>query len=77
MTTLTANAETPVLKVGDQIPTFKLPYATKDTVVPEGIGSADMAGKRYVIAFYPADFSGGCTKEMCTFRDQFSQFEGL
>jgi peroxiredoxin len=24
-----------------------------------------------VLAFYPADWSGGCTKELCTMRDNF------
>ena len=30
-----------------------------------------------VIAFYPADWSGGCTKEMCTFRDTFGDLATL
>lgn len=64
-------------KVGDKIPEFKLPYATQDTVVFSGFGSADMKGKTYIIAFYPADWSPGCTKEMCTFRDTFSDLEKL
>ncbi len=66
-----------LLKVGDPIPEFKLPYATQDTVVFDGYGSADLKGKRYIIAFYPADWSSGCTKEMCTFRDGISEFQNL
>ncbi len=65
------------LKVGDQVPDFKLPYATKDTIIFEGVGSSDMAGKTYVLAFYPADWSGGCTKEVCTFRDALTDFDNL
>jgi peroxiredoxin len=65
------------IKVGDPVPEFKLPYATQDTVVFEGIGSKELLGKRYLLAFYPADWSGGCTKEMCTFRDEFKELEGL
>lgn len=72
----TAQAQTP-FKVGDQVPEFKLPYATRDTVVFEGFGSADLKGKRYLIAFYPADWSPGCTKEMCTFRDAIGELEKL
>lgn len=64
-------------QVGDMIPEFKLPYATKDSVNWDGIGSAELKGKRYLLAFYPADWSGGCTKEVCTFRDAITQFEGL
>jgi peroxiredoxin Q/BCP len=71
-----ARADEP-FKVGDQVPEFKLPYATKDTVVFEGFGSADLKGKRYLIAFYPADWSPGCTKEMCTFRDGIGDLEKL
>jgi peroxiredoxin Q/BCP len=64
-------------KVGDMVPEFKLPYATQDTVDMSGFGSADLKGKTYIIAFYPADWSPGCTKEMCTFRDSFSDLMKL
>jgi peroxiredoxin len=64
-------------KVGEKVPEFKLPYATKDTIVFDGIGSADLAGKRYLLAFYPADWSPGCTKEVCRFRDSMTDFEDL
>jgi peroxiredoxin Q/BCP len=30
-----------------------------------------------VLAFYPADWSGGCTKEVCTLRDNFEALSGL
>ena len=65
------------LKVGDAIPEFKLPYATKDTLNMDGLSSSELSGKRYMLAFYPADWSGGCTKEMCGFRDAVTQFESL
>ncbi len=66
-----------IFKVGDTVPQFQLPYATKDTIDFDGIGSENLKGQRYVLAFYPADWSGGCTKEMCTFRDEFAGFEEL
>ncbi len=69
-------AEQP-FKVGDKAPEFKLPYATADSVDFKGFGSADMEGHQYVIAFYPADWSPGCTKEMCTLRDDFSDLQSL
>jgi glutaredoxin-dependent peroxiredoxin len=34
-------------------------------------------GKRTILAFYPGAFTGGCTKEMCTFRDMFSDLEKM
>lgn len=30
-----------------------------------------------VLAFFPLAFTGGCTQEMCTFRDQLAQFNDL
>jgi len=70
---------TSTLKVGDPAPHFALPYATKDTLVLEPpLKLSDLIGKRnIVLAFYPADWSGGCTKEMCTIRDDFSNLEKL
>ncbi|MCM2272584.1 MAG: peroxiredoxin [candidate division Zixibacteria bacterium] len=65
------------LQVGDTLPEFQLPYATQDSISMDGLGSGDLKGKRYLLAFYPADWSGGCTREMCGFRDAITQFESL
>lgn len=73
----TIQAEDNVFKVGDSVPEFKLPYATQEEINHEGIGSEDLKGKSYVLAFYPADWSGGCTKEVCTFRDEFAELKKL
>jgi peroxiredoxin Q/BCP len=36
---------------------------------------ADLVGKKIVLLyFYPKDFTGGCTKEACSFRDGFEDF---
>jgi peroxiredoxin len=60
-------------QVGDVAPDFALPYATRDSVARDTLTLSSFAGKRNVIlAFYPADWSGGCTKEVCAFRDNFS-----
>mgnify|MGYP001416482422 CR=1 FL=1 len=65
------------LNVGDKAPDFSLPYATKDTLV-DALKLSDVVGKNNIIlAFYPADWSGGCTKEMCTMRDNFSTLSNL
>jgi glutaredoxin-dependent peroxiredoxin len=37
----------------------------------------DYKGKKFVILFFPLAFSGGCTKEMCIMRDNFSIYEKL
>lgn len=63
-------------EIGDKAPDFTLPMATKDTIEYSGVHLADAIGKKIIVlAFYPADWSGGCTKEMCSFRDSFSEFE--
>lgn len=72
-------AQTDTLRVGDIAPDFALPYATKDTLIfSPPLKLSDLVGKRnIVLAFYPADWSGGCTKQMCTMRDNFSKLETL
>jgi peroxiredoxin len=68
----------PILKVGDPAPDFALAYATKDTIIFSPLKLSNEIGKRnIVLAFYPADWSGGCTKEMCTIRDDFGNLEKL
>ncbi len=34
----------------------------------------DFAGKRVVLYFYPKDDTPGCTKEACSFRDNYEQY---
>ncbi len=64
--------------VGEKSIDFTLPYATKDSLAREGLKLSNLFGKGpIVLAFYPADWSGGCTKEMCTFRDNFSALQEL
>jgi len=60
-----------VPKEGDSAPKFKLPAH------PSGmIGLDDYLGKKNVIlAFYPKDDTPGCTKEMCAFSKDLSQFD--
>ena len=66
------------LKVGDAAPDFSLPYATRDSVAEEPIKLSSLYGKGpIVLAFYPADWSGGCTKEVCALRDNFTALAGL
>jgi peroxiredoxin Q/BCP len=57
------------LAVGSKAPAFSLPDET-GTVV----SSASLAGKPYVIYFYPKDDTPGCTKEACDFRDNLKAF---
>jgi peroxiredoxin len=60
------------LKVGDEAPDFTLPSTTGETVK-----LSDFRGKKNVIlAFYPAAFTGGCTKEMQAYQFSLPKFEG-
>src|SRR5262249_16730068 len=60
-------------QVGDRAPDFTLPYATRDSVGSDSLVLSSLVGKRnLVLAFYPADWSGGGTKEVCTLRDNFT-----
>jgi peroxiredoxin Q/BCP len=38
---------------------------------------SDYKGKWLVLYFYPRDNTFGCTKEACSFRDEFSELKGL
>jgi peroxiredoxin Q/BCP len=64
--------------VGRRAPDFTLPWAGK-----EGLGPADDPyqlwrdrGKTVVVAFFPRDFTSGCTAEMRTFGAQYDSLFG-
>jgi glutaredoxin-dependent peroxiredoxin len=69
----------PAPRVGDVAPDFNLPYATRDSVFRDSLKLSALvaAKKNVVLAFYPADWSGGCTKEVCALRDNFAALGGL
>lgn len=68
----------PAPAVGDAAPGFVLPYATRDSVARDSLSLASLVGRRNVVlAFYPADWSGGCTREVCTLRDNFAALAAL
>ena len=64
--------------VGRRAPAFRLPWANRD-----GVGPADQPydlsldrGKTVVLAFFPRDFTSGCTAEMKTFAEQYDSLFG-
>ncbi len=60
----------PRLKLGDEAPDFTLPSnLDKDFTLSELRGQ-----KNVVLYFYPKDETVGCTKEACSFRDNYQQF---
>ena len=58
------------LAVGERAPDFALPDANGDLV-----RLADFQGRPVVLYFYPRDDTPGCTKEACSFRDQYEDFQ--
>jgi len=61
-------------EVGEKAPDFALhDYDKKVRQMSEFLTK----GHKTVIAFFPGAFTGTCTKEMCTFRDMYSELEGL
>jgi len=62
-------------EVGQPAPDFTLPGVagteTRDYTLSEH------RGRKVVLAFYPGDFTPGCTKQMCQYRDQFGELEGV
>lgn len=60
-----------MLKEGQTFPSFEL--EDQNGVIHR---SADLAGKSFVIYFYPKDDTPGCTQEACEFRDGLGQFPG-
>ena len=60
------------VKVGEKAPEFTL----VDTALkPRSL--KEFLGKTTVLVFYPAAFTGVCTKEMCAFRDNLSQLSSI
>jgi peroxiredoxin Q/BCP len=64
--------------VGQRAPDFSLPWANRDGVGPveSPYQLASDRGKTVVIAFYPRDFTKGCTAEMRTFGEQYDSLFG-
>jgi peroxiredoxin Q/BCP len=58
-------------KVGDAAPSFEGQDQDGKTVNPAGLTSK----KIVLLYFYPKDFTGGCTKEACGFRDRMGDLQ--
>ncbi len=68
-----AQSKTDGIKVGDRLPEFTLLDDNNQDFSP-----SNLVGEKYlVIYFYPKDDTPGCTKEACSFRDNFQEFEDL
>ncbi len=60
------------LKIGDQAPEFTLFNSELKEVK-----LSDFASKKVIIHFFPMAFTGVCTTQLCTMRDNFGYYDGL
>ena len=58
------------VRVGEQAPDFEL-----DDENSNKIRLSDLRGQPVVLIFYPFDWSGTCTKELCSIRDTSGDWE--
>jgi len=61
------------IKVGDTAPEF----SAKDDTGAEWKSTDHVGKKAVVVYFYPANMTGGCTKQACKFRDDMSDLKDL
>jgi glutaredoxin-dependent peroxiredoxin len=60
------------LNIGDTAPDFKLFSSDKNEV-----SLSDHKGKNVVVLFFPLAFTGVCTTELCTLRDDIGSYANL
>lgn len=60
------------LKIATQAPDFTLPSTDGANFTLH-----EHLGRPCILYFYPKDFTPGCTKEACEFRDQFAAFRAI
>jgi len=60
------------IKRGDKAPDFSLYSSDK-----EKVSLSDLRGKNVVLLFFPLAFTGVCTEELCTIRDDKSRYDEL
>jgi thioredoxin-dependent peroxiredoxin len=65
-------------EVGRRAPDFSLAWANRDGVGPieSPYQLASDRGKTVVVAFYPRDFTKGCTAQLQTFAEQYDSLFG-
>lgn len=59
-----------LLQEGDKAPDFEIKDQDGNT-----ISSADYAGKKYIVFFYPKASTPGCTNQVCNLRDHYQTLQ--
>ncbi|MFN8429717.1 MAG: redoxin domain-containing protein [Spirosomataceae bacterium] len=60
------------LQIGDIAPDFKL-YSTEK----QEVNLSSYKGKKVVVLFFPMAFTGVCTTELCSLRDDIASYQNL
>ena len=60
----------PAIRIGQQAPDFTLYDSDKQKV-----SLSDYKGKNVLLLFYPQAFTGTCTKELCSTRDNIALYD--
>jgi len=60
-----------MLQPGSRAPEFTLPDQDEKEVSLSGL----LGRGSLILYFYPADFTPGCTREACSFRDLYADFD--
>jgi peroxiredoxin Q/BCP len=74
---VTAQEASKLIAIGDQAPDVQLPNPNPAPDAPETVQLSSLRGENVLLAFYPKAFTPGCTAQMCGYRDDFAQFQGL
>ena len=61
---------------GEEAPDFALPWASRDAIGEQLYSLGRDRGRVVVLAFYPRDFTKGCTAQMRTFAEQYDSLFG-
>ena len=61
-----------MIEVGQRAPEFTLPGICDGE--RRDYSLSEYRGKKVVIAFYPGDFTPGCTRQACELRDSYADF---
>jgi peroxiredoxin Q/BCP len=64
-----------MININEPAPDFTLPGIEQG--VRRDFTLSEFRGRNVVLAFYPGDNTPGCTRQLCSYRDDWSEFEEL
>jgi len=64
-----------VINTGEEAPGFTLPGIERGE--RRDFSLEEFRGRNVVLAFYPGDNTPGCTRQLCSYRDDWSRFEEI